>query len=103
MSRKRAPPEQANVMDPKRQKTALRTTHPQVNITPLPPGPCTLADVFSLTDNPGIKAFNAAAMVPADLAAKVSVHAVSRIDPEILELAISVSSTPFGRRLATCF
>lgn len=88
-NRKRALVEQAD-SDAKRQRTATVSTQPILQITPLTAGPHTLAEVFTLTQNDGLKSFNVAAAVPASLAAKISVTTISRLDAGILEQAISV-------------
>ncbi|KAI1416965.1 hypothetical protein F5Y13DRAFT_153469 [Hypoxylon sp. FL1857] len=87
-SRKRAPPEQADGLDPKRQRTGTVSSHPQVEIIPLKPGPHSLADVFSFTSNEGLRNFNVGDNVPAALAAKISVTTIARIDPQLLDRAI---------------
>ncbi|KAI1379557.1 hypothetical protein F4677DRAFT_409675 [Hypoxylon crocopeplum] len=87
-SRKRALPEQADGLDAKRQRTGTVSPLPQVEITPLKPGPHTLAEVFTFTNNEGLKGFNAGDNVPAPLAARISVTTISRIDPQLLDRAI---------------
>lgn len=85
-SRKRALTETADGVEAKRQRTA--PAQPELQITPLAPGPHTLADVFTFTQNEGLRKFDVA-VVPATLAAKVSINTISRIDPNVLERAIS--------------
>ncbi|XXG98211.1 Transcriptional regulatory protein [Hypoxylon texense] len=87
-SRKRALVEQSNGQDMKRQRTGAALAHPQVEITPLSPGPHTLADIFTFTSNEGLKNFNAGDNIPAPLAAKISVTTIARIDAQLLERAI---------------
>ncbi|KAI0160990.1 hypothetical protein GGR52DRAFT_562481 [Hypoxylon sp. FL1284] len=86
-NRKRALVEQADGMDSKRQRTSP-VSSPQIEISPLSPGPHTLADVFTFTNNEGLKGFNAAALVPAPLAAKISVTTIARVDAQLLDRAI---------------
>lgn len=88
-SRKRALVEQAE-SEAKRQRTATISAQPVLQITPLTPGPHTLAEVFALTQNSGLKNFNVGAVVPPSLAAKISVNTIARLDAGILEQAISV-------------
>ncbi|KAI2607096.1 uncharacterized protein GGS25DRAFT_494340 [Hypoxylon fragiforme] len=88
-TRKRAMVEQqVNGVDAKRQRTGPVPSHPQIEITPLKPGPHTLADLFTFTSNDGLKSFNVSENVPAPLAARISVTTISRIDPQLLERAI---------------
>ncbi|OTA94276.1 hypothetical protein M434DRAFT_394830 [Hypoxylon sp. CO27-5] len=87
-SRKRAPPEQADGLDPKRQRTGTVSSHPQIEITPLKPGPHSLADIFTFTNNDGLRRFNVGENVPVALAAKISVTTIARIDPQLLDRAI---------------
>ncbi|KAI1460320.1 hypothetical protein F4805DRAFT_390429 [Annulohypoxylon moriforme] len=87
-NRKRAMAEQADAQDPKRQRTGNTASNPQIEITPLKPGHHTLADVFTFTNNDGLKRFNVGDNVPAPLAAKISVTTISRIDQQLLDRAI---------------
>ena len=59
-NRKRALPEQAaaGYGDVKRQKTEGVAPQPPLRIQPLAPGPHTLAEVFSLTNNTGLQGFD---------------------------------------------
>ncbi|KAK9418133.1 putative Symplekin/Pta1 N-terminal domain-containing protein [Seiridium unicorne] len=85
-SRKRAMTETADGIEAKRQRTAPNL--PDLQITPLPPGPHSLADIFTFTQNEGLRNFDVA-LVPATLAAKVSVNTIARIDPHLLDRAIN--------------
>ncbi|KAI1102369.1 hypothetical protein F4804DRAFT_313324 [Jackrogersella minutella] len=87
-SRKRAMAEQADGVEAKRQRTGTMSTRPQIEITPLKPGPHTLADVFTFTTNDGLKHFNVGDNVPAPLAAKISVTTIAHIDSQLLDRAI---------------
>ncbi|KAI1386698.1 uncharacterized protein F4822DRAFT_410984 [Hypoxylon trugodes] len=87
-SRKRAPVEPVDSSDAKRQRTGAMPSHPQVEITPLKPGPHTLADVFTFTSNAGLKQFNVGDNVPAPLAARISVTTIARIDNQLFDRAI---------------
>lgn len=89
-SRKRALVEQADP-EAKRQRVVPVSAQPILQITPLTPGSHTLAEVFALTQNAGLKNFNVSAVVPPSLAAKISVNTIARLDARILEQAISVS------------
>jgi symplekin len=71
-------------------------------VPPLGPGPHTLADIFTLTSNPGLQCFDAT-QVPADLAAKITVRTLATLDQQILDLAVGVGfAHPLtGRHLLT--
>ncbi|WYZ42792.1 hypothetical protein EsH8_VI_000491 [Colletotrichum jinshuiense] len=75
-------------VDPKRQRVVPQVaTTPQIQITPLPPGPHSLGDVFTLTGSEGLKAFDVATL-PAALAAKISITTLIRTDAQLLTKAI---------------
>ncbi|KAI1133667.1 mRNA cleavage and polyadenylation specificity factor complex subunit [Nemania abortiva] len=86
--RKRAMVDQANAIEAKRQRTATLSTQPQIEITPLKPGVNTLAEVFTFTNNDGLKKFNVSDTIPAPLAARISVRTIAQLDAEILQRAI---------------
>ncbi|KAJ8132536.1 hypothetical protein O1611_g1085 [Lasiodiplodia mahajangana] len=86
--RKRAMVDQANALEAKRQRTATLSTQPQIEITPLKPGVNTLAEVFTFTNNDGLKKFNVSDTIPAQLAARISVRTIAQLDTEILQRAI---------------
>ncbi|OLN97126.1 mRNA cleavage and polyadenylation specificity factor complex subunit pta1 [Colletotrichum chlorophyti] len=74
-------------VDPKRQRMAPQVAStPQIQVTPLPPGPHSLGDVFTLTGSEGLKAFDVATLPPA-LAAKISITTLLRTDPQLLAKA----------------
>ena len=75
--------QQPDGYDAKRQRVGAA----QVQIPPLGPGPHTLADVFSLTDAAGLKAFDLS-QVPSQLVAKLAVNTLARIDPQLLAKSI---------------
>ncbi|KAM0330059.1 hypothetical protein ACHAQA_004230 [Verticillium albo-atrum] len=85
-SRKRAPDGLPDGTDPKRQRV-LAPAPQQLEVTPLPPGQYTLTDVFTLTGNEGVKAFDIST-VPADLVARINVSTLSRLDPQLLFTAV---------------
>ena len=90
-SRKRALPEQAAAgpVEVKRQKTEAAAPQPPLRIQPLTPGPHTLAEVFSLTNNPGLQVFDVT-NVPAPLTARINVRTLASLDQGQLDLAINV-------------
>jgi hypothetical protein len=88
-SRKRAADQAAvNAGDAKRQKVEGGAR--PFSIPPLGPGPHTLAGVFTLTDNAGLQAFDAS-LLPANLAAKISVKTLANLDQHVLDFAMGVS------------
>ncbi|EJT73475.1 hypothetical protein GGTG_10313 [Gaeumannomyces tritici R3-111a-1] len=60
---------------------------PLPQVTPLPPGPTTLAAIFTLTSSSGLQVFDVSA-VSADLAARICVSTLARVDPSILGRAV---------------
>lgn len=89
-ARKRPMVGQAGAVEVKRQRTGTLSTQPQIEITPLEPGVHTLAEIFTFTNNDGLKKFNVSETIPAPLAAKISVRTITQLDPEILQRAIDV-------------
>ncbi|KAL1897887.1 hypothetical protein Sste5346_003739 [Sporothrix stenoceras] len=67
---------------------AAAVPQPLQEIPPLGPGPKSLADIFALTNNPQLRAFNTS-NVPLELAAKISVSTLARVDPQLLSRAIT--------------
>lgn len=59
----------------------------QIQIPPLGPGPHSLADVFTLIGNDGLKFFDAS-QVPHSLVARIAVNTLSRLDPQVLAKAV---------------
>lgn len=75
--------QQQGTYDAKRQ----RIDPAQIQISPLGPGPHSLADVFSLTDAGALKSFDLS-QVPSPLVAKLAVNALARIDTQLLARSI---------------
>ncbi|KAI0007070.1 hypothetical protein F4779DRAFT_593542 [Xylariaceae sp. FL0662B] len=88
-NRKRALVEQVDGSNAKRQKTGTLPSQPQPEISPLKPGPHSLAEIFTFTNNEGLKNFNVGENVPASLAAKISVTTIARLDAQFLDRAIN--------------
>lgn len=85
-SRKRALTGQTEELDVKRQR--MGPAQAEFIIPPLKAGPHTLADIFTITQNDGLKTFDVSS-VPVDLASKISVNTIAMIDHKILERAIN--------------
>lgn len=89
--RKRALAEQqaAALGDAKRQRLASGAAAVTLQDIPLlPPGPTTLAAVFTLTNTPGLQSFDVS-LVPGDLTAKICVSTLARIDQQLLDRSIT--------------
>lgn len=87
VGRKRALAEQQQAAygDAKRQKMASESLPVRVN--PLAPGPNSLAAIYTLTQNVGLQAFDAT-QVPSQIATKVVVSTLARVDPHALSQAV---------------
>ena len=79
--------------DAKRQKLAPDLASAQAHIAPLAPGQNSLAAIFTLTSNRDLQAFDVS-QIPADLAARISVSTLARVDRRLLDRAISVCRGP---------
>jgi|SRR3569833_628196 len=92
VSRKRSLAEQqaAAYGDAKRPRLGPEASVPQAQIPPLAPGQPTLASIFTLTRNPALAAFRAS-QVPLELAARITVSTLAKVDPQLLVRAASVS------------
>lgn len=94
-SRKRGPPEPTDGLDPsKRQRLVANVppTIPRVEISPLTPGPHTVAELFTATDDEGLKAFDVG-ILPADLVVKIGVTILSSLDRGVFDHTINVSTS----------
>lgn len=91
-SKKRAAPESANGVDPaKRQRIGIAppTAPTKLTIPPLSPGPHSIADLFTVTDDQALKAFDVG-QLPGDLVTKIGVILLSRIDQNLFQQTIDV-------------
>ncbi|KAE9373236.1 hypothetical protein N431DRAFT_482325 [Stipitochalara longipes BDJ] len=89
-SRKRGPPEPTDGLDPaKRQKlgTQVANAAPKFYVPPLTPGPHTIAELFTVTGDEALKAFDVA-MLSEDLVVKIGITILQRIDAETLNQAV---------------
>ncbi|KAK5628470.1 hypothetical protein RRF57_004185 [Xylaria bambusicola] len=96
--RKRAMVDQVSVGEAKRQRTATLSNR---NHT-LKAGENTLAQVFTFTNNDGLKNFNVSDAIPAPLAAKISVRTIAQLDTEILQRAIDGVRARFAAFQEVC-
>ncbi|KLJ06619.1 hypothetical protein EMPG_17878 [Blastomyces silverae] len=87
-SKKRAlPTEPTDLVDSAKRARLGVETPPQLKIPPMPPGPNSFAQLFTLTDDVGLTSFDVK-QLPADLIVKITVPVLSRVDPEALDQAI---------------
>lgn len=94
LPRKRGPPEPIDGLDPaKRQKTAAQPPPPpSFNVPPLAPGPHTVAELFTVTTDEALRAFDVA-MLPEHLVVKIGISLLQRLDTNVLSQAVEVSYT----------
>ena len=99
-NRKRpAPSEPTDGLDPaKRQRLGAEAiSDPPSSIPPLPPGPTSFAQLFTLTRDEGAKNFDVQA-IPSELVVKILVPMLMRIDKGQMDNAINVREEPFRCR-----
>lgn len=94
-TRKRGPPEPTDGLDAaKRQKIGAQVPapppKPKFQVPPLKPGRHTIAELFTVTPDEGLKAFDIA-ILPEDLVAKIGITILQRLDADTLNQAIEVS------------
>ncbi len=93
-TRKRGPPASIDALDSaKRQRLSAQipsTQTPRLQIPPLGPGPHSIAELFTLNTEEGLKKFDVC-QLSEDLVSRISVTALSRIDGDLLNQAINVS------------
>ncbi|KKZ67315.1 hypothetical protein EMCG_06998 [[Emmonsia] crescens] len=87
-SKKRAlPSEPTDLVDSAKRARLGVDTPPQLKIPPMPPGPTSFAQLFTLTDDVGLTSFDVK-QLPADLIVKITIPVLSRVDAEALDQAI---------------
>jgi symplekin len=93
-TRKRGPPESTDGLDAaKRQKLGAQvpTGAPKFQVPPLTPGLHTIAELFTVTTDEALKAFDVA-QLSEDLVVKIGITILQRIDADTLNQAVDVSS-----------
>ena len=91
-SRKRGPPEPTDGLDPaKRQKLGAQLNTPRLHVPPLTPGLHTVGELFTITTDEALKAFDVA-MLSEDLVVKISITILQRIGADTLNQAVEVSA-----------
>lgn len=96
-SRKRGPPEPVGGLDSvKRQRLGATIPAPaaKLEIPVFAPGPHTLAELFTITQDEGLKAFDVS-QLSEDLVVKIGVTIMSRLDEGLLKQAVNVRSSFF--------
>ena len=92
-SRKRGPPEPTDGFDAaKRQKLGAQVAPPAVpkfHVPPLAPGPHTTAELFTVTTDELLKAFDVA-LLSEELVVKIGITILQRLDADTLNQAIEV-------------
>jgi symplekin len=91
--RKRGPPEPTNGLDAaKRQKLGAQVTPapPKFQVSPLTPGPHTIAELFTVTTDDALKTFDVS-QLSEDLVVKIGITILQRIDADTLNQAVEVS------------
>ncbi|OAL74521.1 mRNA cleavage and polyadenylation specificity factor complex subunit [Trichophyton violaceum] len=87
-SRKRAlPAEPTDVVDSAKRARLGLETPPQHKIPPLPPGPTSFGQLFTLTEDVGLASFDVK-QLPVDLVVKIIIPVLTRVGGESLDLAI---------------
>lgn len=95
-TRKRGPPEPVDGLDSaKRQRlgATIPALAPKLAIPPFAPGPHTVAELFTITQDEGLKAFDVS-QLSEDLVMKIGVTIMSRLNEDLLNQAINVSTSP---------
>ncbi|TVY89753.1 mRNA cleavage and polyadenylation specificity factor complex subunit [Lachnellula willkommii] len=89
-SRKRGPPEPTDGLDAaKRQKLAAQipSVTPRFHVPPLKPGPCTVAELFTVTTDEGLKAFDVSVLTQ-DLVVRIGITILQKLDADTLNQAV---------------
>lgn len=93
-TRKRGPPEPTDGLDPaKRQKLGAQINTPpqdRLHVPPLTPGPHTIAELFTITTDQALTAFDVA-QLSEDLVVKIGITILQRINADTLNQAVEVS------------
>ena len=91
-SRKRGPPvEPVDELDNAKRARLDAQTPPLLKVPPLPPGPTSFAQLYTLTEDTGLSSFDVK-QLPDDLVVKIVVPMLAYIDQGLLDQAIDVSS-----------
>jgi len=93
-SRKRGPPEPIDGLDAaKRQKLVAQVAPapvPRIHVPPLTPGPHTIAELFTVTNDSTLKNFDVA-ILGEDMVVNLCIHVLKKVSPDTLNQTIDVS------------
>lgn len=90
-SRKRAlPNEPIDGLDSAKRARLDALTPPIMQIPPLPPGPLSFSQLFTLTQDASLSSFDVK-QLPADLVVKITVPLLAQVNPTLLTQAVDVS------------
>jgi hypothetical protein len=89
---KRGPPEPVDDLDPVKRQRLGADSPPPLKVPPLPEGPVSFDQLFTLTEDVGLSSFDVK-QLPADMIVNITVAVLSRVDPSALSQAIEVSSS----------
>lgn len=96
-SRKRGlPSEPTDGLDSAKRARLDAETPPLIKIPPLPPGRISYAQLYTLTEDPGLSSFDVK-QLPPDMVVKIAIPILARIDLSAFSQAIDVGN----RRLQT--
>lgn len=88
---KRGPPEPTDGLDnAKRARLAADNTPPKIQIPPLPPGPNSYSQLFTLTNDVGLTSFDVK-QLPIDMIVNITLAILPRIQQPSLDEASNVS------------
>lgn len=89
-SRKRGfPSEPTDGLDNAKRARLDAMTPPLLKIPPLPPGPLSYAQLFTLTEDIGLSSFDVK-QIPADLVVKIAIPLLAHVNPSTLAQAVDV-------------
>ena len=90
VSRKRGlPSEPTDGLDNAKRVRLDALTPPLLKIPPLPPGPLSYAQLFTLTEDTGLSSFDVK-QIPADLVVKIAIPLLAHVNPSTLTQAVEV-------------
>ena len=96
-NRKRGPPESVDGMDSaKRQKMGAQVSAPapKFYVPPLTPGPHSIAELFTVTTDEGLKTFDVS-QLSEDLVLKIGIIILQKLDTDTLDQAVEVQYSNF--------
>lgn len=95
-SRKRGfPTEPTDGLDNAKRARLDALTPPLLNVPPLPPGPTSYSQLFTLTQDVGLSSFDVK-QIPPDLVVKITVPLLTQVNPSVLTQAVDVGFICWG-------